>query len=222
MGTTLVIFALNEIDSARNLFDRIPFDKVNEFFVIDGGSNDGTVEFFQDKGVTVIKQEVPGHGEAYKLGIRKATQDIIVFFGCDGNNQPEDIPALIKEVNNGNDLVIASRFGKGSQTFDATFIRRLGNLFFVFLVNMRWHAGLTDVFNEFRAIKKESMEKLGLENRYFDLELEMVIKAIKNNLRIGEIPTIEQRRISGKGKLSTVRDGLMNLRCFIKEAFTKH
>lgn len=222
MKTTLVIFTLNEIEAARKLFDRIPFDKVNEFFVIDGGSSDGTVEFFQEKGVTVIKQDTPRHGEAYKLGMKKATQEIIVFFGCDGNNQPEDIPALIKKLNNGNDLVIASRFGNGSQSHDATFIRKLGNLFFVFLVNMRWQTGLTDVLNEFRAIKKGPMENLHLKNRYFDLELEMVIKAIKNNLKIAEIATVEQKRISGKSKLSTVRDGWMNLRCFLKEAFTNH
>lgn len=221
MGTALVIFTLNEIDAARSLFDRIPFDKVNEFFVIDGGSNDGTVEFFQAKGVTVIKQEVPGHGEAYKLGIKKATQDIIVFFGCDGNNQPEDILALIQEVKNGYDLVIASRFGKGSRSLDASLIRKIGNLLFVFLVNMRWRARLTDVLNEFRAVKKESIIKLNLMNSYFDLELEMAIKAIKNNLKMGEIITVEQKRIGGEGKLSTIKDGLMNLRCFLKEAFIR-
>jgi glycosyltransferase involved in cell wall biosynthesis len=218
MKSTLVIFTLNEIEAARALFDRIPFDKVSESFVIDGGSSDGTVEFFQNKGVQVIKQAIPGHGEAFKLGMQMASGDILVFFGCDGNNRPEDIPILIEEIEKGNDLAIASRFAKASRSLDASLVRRFGNWLFAFLVNMRWQVQLTDVFDEFRAIKKASMMALNLKNSYFDLELEMVIKAIKNNLKITTIPTVEQQRIGGQTKLSTIKDGLMNLRCFLSEA----
>jgi hypothetical protein len=64
------------------------------------------------------------------------------------------------------------------------------------------------------------MEKLNLKNSYFDLELEMTIKAVKNKLKMVEVPTLEERRVGGKAKLSTFRDGLMNLKCFLREAFT--
>lgn len=222
MKTSLVIFTLNEIEAARKLFERIPFKAVSETVVIDGGSTDGTVEFFQNKGIPVIKQDKPGHGEAYKLGMRRASGEILVFFGCDGNNRPEDIPFLIKEIEKGRDLVIASRFGRSSRSFDATLTRKIGNRLFVRLVNMRWCTGLTDVFNEFRAIKKEAMEKLNLRNSFFDLELEMTIKAIKRRLKIAEIPTVESRRMGGRAKLSTFRDGAMNLRCFLREALSAH
>ena len=220
MKSTLVIFTFNEINAVKALFDRIPFSEVQEAFVVDGGSGDGTIEFFRDKGIRVHIQEARGHGEAFKLGMIKATGDVLVFFGCDGNNQPEDIPLLIEEIKRDKDMVIATRFGENGFSHDATFIRRLGNRLFVFLVNTRWQAGLTDVFNEFRAIRKECMEDLNLKNSYFDLELEMTIKALKSNLRVGEIPTIEQLRIGGCAKLATIRDGLMNLRCFLREAFT--
>lgn len=218
MKSTLIIFTLNEIQAARELFNRMPFDKIDESFVVDGGSTDGTVEFFQSKGIPVFKQDVRGHGEAYKFGMRKSTGELLVFFGCDGNNQPEDIPLLVKKIEEGHDLVIASRFTKGAHSYDATLTRKFGNWLFVSLVNMRWQANLTDVFNEFRAIKKDCMEKLDLKNSFFDLELEMTIKALKHKLKVAQIPTIEQYRIGGKAKLSTVKDGLMNLRCFLKEA----
>lgn len=218
MKSTLVIFTLNEIQAAKQLFARIPFDKVNESFVVDGGSTDGTAEFFKNKGIAVFKQEIRGHGEAYKFGMKKASGDILVFFGCDGNNRPEDIPVLVEEIKKGYDLVIASRFGKGAHSFDATLTRKFGNWLFVSLVNMRWQLDLKDVFNEFRAIKKECMEKMNLKNSFFDLELEMTIKALKNNLKIGQVPTVEQYRIGGRAKLSTIRDGLMNLRCFLRES----
>jgi glycosyltransferase involved in cell wall biosynthesis len=219
MKTSLVIFTLNEIKAVSALFNRIPFSALEETLVIDGGSTDGTIDFFLARGIKVITQKIPGHGEAYKLGLEKASGEAIVFFGCDGNNYPEDIPLLAAEINHGSDLAIASRFSRDSESMDATWIRRLGNQFFVFLVNLRWRTRLTDVFNEFRAVRKEAIKGLDLKNSYFDLELEMVIKAIKHKLRISELPTVEYLRIEGQAKLSTLRAGWMNLKCFLREAF---
>lgn len=221
MKTSLVIFTLNEIEAATALFARFPFDKVDEAFVIDGKSTDGTIEFFREHDIPVIIQDKPGHGEAYKLGMEKAAGDLIIFIGCDGNNRPENIPLLIQEIEKGYDLVIASRFGKGSQSFDATPLRKFGNWFFAFIVNIRWGTALTDVFDEFRAIRKDCMQRLNLENSFFDLELEMVIKAAKHKLRITEVPTIEEERVGGKAKLMTRRDGWMNLKCYFREFFKR-
>ncbi|MBU1125644.1 MAG: glycosyltransferase family 2 protein, partial [Candidatus Omnitrophica bacterium] len=218
MTTTLVIFTWNEITAVRKIWPQIPRDKVNEILVVDGGSTDGTIEFFKNVNIPVYLQEKPGHGEAYKLGMKKAKGEVLVFFGCDGNNRPEDIPSLIRAIEDGKDLVIATRFGKGAHSNDATFSHRLGNYLFVWLVNARWNARVSDVFNEFRAIKKVCMERLDLKNSYFDLELEMTLKAIKQGLVRGEVSTVEEVRIGGVAKLKAIKDGLMNLRCFLKEA----
>ncbi len=71
MKTTLVIFTLNEIEASHAMFSRIPFDNVDEAFVIDGNSTDGTIEFFRENNIPVYLQDKPGHGEAYKLGLEK-------------------------------------------------------------------------------------------------------------------------------------------------------
>ena len=44
---TLVILTFNEIEGLREIFPLIPLDKIEEVFVIDGGSKDGTLEFFK-------------------------------------------------------------------------------------------------------------------------------------------------------------------------------
>lgn len=217
MKTTLIILTLNEIEAIKRLFNKIPFDLFDEYFVVDGGSTDGTIEFFKKKGVKVLIQDKPGHGEAYKFGMRKAAGDVIVFFSGDGNEKPGDIPRMLKEIKKGCDLVIASRFMKGAKTFDAGPGRRFGNRFFTFLVNFFWGGRVTDVFNAFRAVNKKSIKRLNLESSFFDTELEMVIKAIKKGYKIKEFPTVELNRIGGKAKLQTWRDGKINLIRFLKE-----
>lgn len=215
--TTLVVFTYNEIEAVRELIDRFPFDTVDEHFFVDGKSTDGTLEFLENRGIPVFIQEEPGHGEAFKIGMREASGDVLVFIGCDGNDRPEDIPLLVEEIKKGYDIVIASRFGKKSHSFDATPIRHFGNWFFAHIVNKRWGAAYTDVFNEFRAIKKSEMERMNLRSSFFELELEMAIKAAKRGLKTSEVPTVEEERLGGEAKLMTLRDGWMNLKTLILE-----
>jgi len=221
MRSTLIILTLNEIEAVKHIYDQIPQKYVDEIIVIDGGSTDGTIDFFKRRGIPVFVQDVKGRGAAFRLGIKKAANEILIFFSSDGNERAGDIPLLIKKIKEGYDLVIASRFSPDAKSFDATFIRRLGNIVFTKLVNLRWRSRLTDVFNGFRGGKKECLRNLSLASNRFEIELEMTIKSIKNGLRIAEIPTVEDERIGGVAKLRTWRDGFANFKCFLQEAFVR-
>ena len=45
----LVLLTFNEIDGLKELWDKIPYDNFDEFFAVDGGSTDGTLDFFKIK-----------------------------------------------------------------------------------------------------------------------------------------------------------------------------
>ena len=88
------------------------------------------------------------------------------------------------------------------------FIRRVGNLFFIFLVNLLFGTDYTDLCYGFVAFKKTILERLlpYLKAEKFEIETEMMIKSKKMELKVTEIPSIELRRSYGKSNLSIFKD----------------
>ena len=223
MKSSLIILTLNEIEGVRTLYDRIPFDAVDECFVVDGGSIDGTVEFFRERGIKVVPQEIKGRGEAFRIAVKRAEGDHLIFFSPDGNEDPGDIPKLLALLTNGYDLAIASRFLSGSQNEedDLRFPwRAWANRVFTFIANIIWNTNrnyITDTINGYRAIKKEAFNKLNINAPGFVIEYQMSIRAMKLGLKVVEIPTVEGQRIGGVSTAKSVPTGLLFLRFLLKE-----
>ncbi len=222
--TSLVILTLNEVEGLRAVFDKIPRDSVDEILGIDGGSTDGTVEFLQGRGVRVVRQQGKGRGSAMILGGQLASGDAAIFFSPDGNEDPRDIPKIVGRLNEGYDLVIASRFMPGAQSDDSDDplrIRRLGDNVFTVLVNRLWKGPkVTDSINGYRGVRRSVMERLNLDATYYEIEMQMTIRCKKLGYRITEIPTIEFPRAEGtKTKSKTWKMGLFFARAIIRELF---
>lgn len=190
---------------------------VGEIICVDRGSADGTVEWMKKRNIKVYFQEKPGRAEAFRVGLKKAKGGTLLYFSPDGNEDPADIPKLLEKIEDGYDLVIASRFSKKSKSDDATPVRRFGNVFFTKLVNICWGANVTDAINGFRAVRKKCLEDLGIDAKRFEVEIEMTIRAAKKGYRIAEIPTYEGNRIAGKSRLNTFRDGWIYLKTILRE-----
>jgi glycosyltransferase involved in cell wall biosynthesis len=216
---SLILLTCNEIDGCKKIVPMIQKKYIDEFICVDLNSTDGTVEYLKKMGYKVYAQKIKGRGIAFRIGMEKAKGDILVYFSPDGNENPKDIPKLVKKIKDGYDMVIASRFHPGSVSEDATLVRRFGNLMFTGLINLFWDANVTDAVNGFRAIKKDVMRNLKTHTKYFEIEIEMTIKCSKKGYRIAEIPTIERRRIGGKGKLRTFRDGWLYTKFIFEELF---
>ncbi len=215
----LVLLTYNEIEGSRELFSQIPFNLFDRVILVDGGSTDGTIEFWKEKGIEVMKQRSPGRGTAFIIAQDCCKEDILLFFSPDGNEDPKTIPDLIKSLIGGADLAIATRFGKKSQSYDATGIRRFGNLLFTFLVRFLFRAKVTDAVNGFRAIWREKMIKLNLPYSRFEIEFQMTIRAGKLGYQIKEVATTEFERIGGVSKAGSFSVGSSYIKVFLKELF---
>ena len=92
---SVIVPAFNESARiARVLRGIKPF--ADEVLVIDDGSKDNTGEIALQHGARVIRQKNSGYIESIKNGFKEASGDIFVTIDADGENDPEDIPRLIK------------------------------------------------------------------------------------------------------------------------------
>jgi glycosyltransferase involved in cell wall biosynthesis len=220
--TTLIILTRNEITGLTSLLKKIPFTKVDEYFLVDYRSTDGTVEFAQKNNIPVVKQTKPGRAEAFRIGFRKAHGKYLIFFSPDGNENPDDIPKLVSLLRAGADMGVASRFLSTSRNEEDDQIfkwRAWANMGFTLLANIFFNrtSYVTDTINGYRAITKEAFEKLHVDAQGFVIEYQMTMRAMKLGMTIKEIPTLEGPRIGGKSTSYAVPTGLKFVYYFLRE-----
>lgn len=205
MNITLVICCKNEFRSIASVIQNSK-SYVDTIIVIDGHSNDTSRDVAKKSGAKVYQDHGFGKGDAIQTGIKKADGDIIVFMDADGSHNPSDIPKLVKPIVEGQaDLVIASRGIGGSDELNGEFepnIRMIGSAIITQIINWRYHARITDSQNGFRAIRTSVAKRLRLQETSYTIEQEMIMKALKNNFRITEIPSHEFKRTYGSSKIN--------------------
>jgi glycosyltransferase involved in cell wall biosynthesis len=208
---SVVILTRNEIDGVRTIVPRLPQSPKWEYFVVDYRSTDGTKAFFKINGIPIVEQKTPGRGEAFSLGAKHAKADILVFFSPDGNENPKDIPTLIRCIQKGADLAIASRFIRGARNEEddqKVKFRAWANRAFTWIANTLWRGHVTDTINGYRAITKQSLSELAVDAKGFCIEYQMTIRALKRKMKIVEIPTCEGNRIGGHTTAYAIPTGL--------------
>ncbi len=221
---TLVILTRNEIEGLKKIFPLIPRQEIKEIIAIDGGSTDGTLEFYKENKVRVLGQRTKGRGEAFRLAMKHNKYSKIVFFSPDGNENPKDIVKIFNELDKGSDLVIASRFIEGGacdEDEQLIKIRKWGNQMFTCFVNILFSGNLTDSINGFRGITKKAFNKIKPNAYGFGIEFQMSIRALKKKLKIKEFPTAEKKRIGGQSTAGTFRVGFYFIRLLLREFFVK-
>ncbi len=203
---SVVIPAKNEAGSIAAVVNS-SMRHADEVIVIDGRSDDGTGGIAAECGARVIKDNGLGKGDAIRIGLKEASGRAVVLLDADGSHNTDDIRKLAAPILADNaDLVIGSRLLGGSDEIHGNFtnyIRMVGAGFITLMINLRWKTELTDVENGFRSIDKNVAQRLELKAVDFDIEQEMVIKALKKGFRVTEAASHEFKRSSGYSKLPT-------------------
>ena len=231
MKTTLLVPTLNEIQGMKAIMPQIKREWVSQILVVDGGSTDGTVEWAREQGYEVYIQKETGLRQGFAEGWPFITGDIVITFSPDGNSVPELVPALIAKMQEGYDMVIASRYLPPAHSDDDSWLTGFGNWMFTFLINTLHGGHLTDSFVMYRAYKtalpydldifKEESHRTPerLFHTRIGVEPLLSIRALKRKLKVGEIPGDEPPRIGGKAKLQMWKWGAAYLFQVFREVF---
>ena len=209
---SIVIPTYNERDNILAIIPAIkrvtsPLSRYRfEIVIVDDNSPDETGKltkkiFSKDKMVRVfVRTNEHGLGTAIKLGIEKASGEIIIGMDADFNHDPECIPHLLEKLT-GSQLAIASRFISGGGMDDH--LRYYGTLLFNLLLSLLFGFPSTDNASGYYAIRKKDLEKLGLGRIYYgygDYHLRLVYFAKSKRYKIAETPVVYQKRPFGKSK----------------------
>ena len=219
MKTTLIALTLNEIDGMKAIMPKIDPEWVHQILILDGGSTDGTIEWARDHGFQVCVQKKRGIRHAYIEALGLIEGDIVLTISPDGNCPVEFIPAILKKMEEGYDLVIGSRYLDNAKSEDDDVVTAFGNWLFTRTVNLLHGGHYTDTMVIYRAFQKQLIYELDLEKeesyslpeRLFGTvsswEPLMSVRAAKMRKKITEIAVGEPARIGGERKLQIFRWG---------------
>lgn len=165
-----------------------------EILVLNDGSIDRTAEIAKKNGAKVVSNPRNlGLAETFKREMQeclKLKADIIIHTDADGQYPAHYIPEMIVKIEEGNDLVLGSRFGSGKRAgkYAGSLMKRIGNIIFAKTFSSLLKTRITDTTTGFRAFRKEVAELPLINN--FTYTQEQLIRAGKAKMRIAEMPII--------------------------------
>ena len=211
---SIVIPAKNEAVAIGALLAAIRAQDINaEIIVVDDGSTDGTKVICETAKVKVIANPYSrGNGAAIKAGARAATAGVILFMDADGQHKPEDIPRLLKKIDEGYDMVVGAR-QSGSQ---ASFGRGWANRFYNWLASYMIGHRVEDLTSGFRAVKANKFRQfLYLLPNGFSYPTTSTMAFFRAGYAVAYEPIVAPRRI-GKSHIKIIKDGVRFLLIIFK------
>jgi glycosyltransferase involved in cell wall biosynthesis len=234
---TLLIPTWNEITGMKAIMPHVQREWVDQVLFMDGGSTDGTIEWARAQGYDVYVQKQSGIRQGFLEVLPLVRGDIIITFTPDGNSVPELIPQLIAKMNEGYDMVVASRYLPPAKSEDDDYLTGFGNWFFTKTVNLLFGTRFTDVMVIYRAYRKDLVYELELDqDRWYRLpetlfctrahgvswDPMLSARAARRGLKVAEIQGDEPARLGGVRKLRIWRWGAVCYYQFLRDFFLFH
>lgn len=197
------------IRKAKKAFEDL--DITGEVLIVDNGSTDRSVEIAQREGARVVFEPEQGYGSAYLKGFKEAMGEILIMGDADNTYDFSQIGKFIIPLKEGYDFVIGSRFLGTIQEGAMPWANRyIGNPILSGILRFFFKTNISDAHCGMRAFTKKAYRKMRLHSLGMEFASEMVVAAIREKLRIREIPISYHLR-KGESKLVPVRDAWRHL-----------
>jgi glycosyltransferase involved in cell wall biosynthesis len=180
-----------------------------EIFLVDS-SRDRTAEIAESLGCRVVKQFPPqGYGPAMERAVRGASGEVVITLDCDDTYPVEVIPRLMELIDEGWDLVNASRLTKRPKAMP--FANYIANGVFAVTARLLHGIRTTDVHSGMRAYRKSMIDQVRWDPHGPALPVDMLVIPYRRGFRVTEIG-IEYRERIGVTTLNRFRSTMWTFR----------
>jgi glycosyltransferase involved in cell wall biosynthesis len=209
MELSIVLPVFNEEENVEPLIGEIhsvisSLQKSYEVIAVDDGSRDGTFEILSrlhrsQPALQVVRLKRNfGQTAALAAGLAHAQGEIVVLMDGDGQNDPADIPSLIANIQQGNDLVVGWRVNRQ----DPFLSRRLPSMIANRLISWTTKVKLHDYGCTLKAMRKDIAKGLKL---YGEMHRFIPAIAYERGAQVAEIKVNHRPRLHGRSKYGISR-----------------
>jgi dolichol-phosphate mannosyltransferase len=194
------------------LIEEYLHDKPHEIIIIDDNSPDGTQEvaielqhqFGPERIVLKPRSGKLGLGSAYIHGSQYARGDFLIIMDADLSHHPRYIPSFIdKQREFDYDIVTGSRYASGGGVAGWNLKRKIMSCGANYLTQLLLQPPISDATGSFRLYRKAVFDGLvsACTSKGYVFQMEIIVRAVRAQLRIAQVPIIFVDRIYGESKL---------------------
>lgn len=196
----VVMPALNEADALPAALAGRPDDV--RVVVVDNGSTDGTADVARRLGVEVVTEARRGFGAACRRGLDAAVgSDVVVFMDADASLDWRDLDSVAGPVLTGSaDLVLGRRVAERREPGAMPWHVAAANVVLGRLCGLLAGVAVADI-GPYRAVRRDALLALDVRDRTYGWPLEMVLRAGRAGLRVGEV-AVAYRVRAGTSKVT--------------------
>ncbi|WP_080508024.1 glycosyltransferase family 2 protein [Bryobacter aggregatus] len=214
MKISIIIPVYNEVNVLPMVLERVmkaplPAGCEKEIVIVDDGSTDGTSELlthYRDLVTLHHSVENFGKGAALRIGIRKATGDIVLVQDGDLEYDPNDYLQVLQPIVDGTATVVyGSRFQGNLKGMK--FANWVANKLLTFTTNVLYKARLTDEATAYKAFRIDVLRSMRLRCVGFEFCPEVTAKVRRLGHTIHEVPIRYNARGILEGKKIRWQDG---------------
>lgn len=181
-----------------------------DIYVYNNNSKDNSYNIAKNAGAIVRNEHKQGKGNVVRSMFEQIDADIYILVDGDDTYPAESVKDMIKEIQNGADMVVGDRLSNG--TYSKENKRRfhgIGNSLVKNCINILFKVRLNDIMSGYRAYNKKFVKNFPILTKKFEIETEMTLHALDKNYLIKEIPIRYKDRPEGSvSKLNTISDGI--------------
>lgn len=223
---SVVVAARNEAGNIANIFRRVPqMGAGTELIFVEGGSNDDTYETIQRTmaefpkvKASLYRQPGRGKGDAVRCGFAAAKGDVLMILDADLTVPPEDLPRFYEALIQGKgEFINGVRLVYPMQKQAMRFANLVGNKFFSLMFSWLLEQPIKDTLCGTKVLLREDYERIAAYRSFFgDFDpfgdFDLLFGAVKQNMRIVDLPIRYQERTYGDTNIQRWRHGLILLR----------